>query len=191
MEDFDEESWGDLALLVGPARLCVLFRADIPTDLPRGWSVRERGEGRQMLVERDQLTAVAPVPARRLTTADVPQMLQLVELTQPGPFRPATVQLGRYYGHFEGQRLVAMAGERLHLDRFREISAVCTHPEFQGQGLASALTHQLASTLFEEGAQPFLHVSVSNEKARRVYEDLGFRQRRLVDFALIESPPPQ
>jgi predicted GNAT family acetyltransferase len=113
----------------------------------------------------------------------------LVEITQPGPFRPATVQLGRYYGHFEGDRLVAMAGERLRRHGFTEVSAVCTHPDFQRQGLASALTHRVASTIFEEGRHPFLHVAASNERALRVYEDLGFRQRRLVDFALVQSPP--
>jgi ribosomal protein S18 acetylase RimI-like enzyme len=189
MEDLDEESWVDLAHLVGHARLCLLFRADIPTDLPTGWTLKERGEGRQMIVDRDQLKAVEPVMSRLLTADDVPQILELVEITRPGPFRSATVELGRYYGHFERERLVAMAGERLHLNGFTEVSAVCTHPDVQGQGLASALTHHVASTIFQEGHQPFLHVAASNEKARRVYEDLGFRERRLVDFAVLESPP--
>jgi predicted GNAT family acetyltransferase len=184
-----EESWDDLAHPVGHARLCVLFCADIPTDLPTGWTLKERGEGRQMIVDRDQLKAVEPVASRLLTPHDVPQMLELAEITRPGPFRSATVALGRYYGHFKRERLVAMAGERLHLNRFTEVSAVCTHPDVQGQGLASALTHHVASTIFQECHQPFLHVAASNERARRVYEDLGFRERRLVDFAFLESPP--
>jgi ribosomal protein S18 acetylase RimI-like enzyme len=189
MAGFDEESWGDLAHLIGHAYFCVLFCADIPSDLPTGWTLRERGEGRQMVVDRGRLKAAEPIASRLLTPDDVPQMLELVEITRPGPFQPGTVELGRYYGHFQGERLVAMAGERLHLSGFTEISAVCTHPDVQGQGLASALTHHVASVILGEGRQPFLHVAASNERARRVYEDLGFRQRRLVDFALLESPP--
>ena len=174
MEGFDEESWGDLVNLVGHAHLCVLFCADIPTDLPTGWTLKERGEGRQMIVDPYQLKAVEPVVSRLLTPVDIPQMLDLVEITRPGPFRSATVRLGRYYGHFKRERLVAMAGERLHLNGFTEVSAVCTHPDVQGQGLASALTHHVASTISEVGHQPFLHGATSNERARRVYENMDF-----------------
>ncbi len=188
MESLDEEAWRDLTTLVGHERTCVLFCADIPTVLPGGWDLRERGEGRQMIIDRDRLTAVKPVALRLLTADDAPQMLELAAITRPGPFRSATVELGRYYGHFQGERLVAMAGERLHLDGFTEVSAVCTHPDVQGQGLASALSYHVASGILEEGRRPFLHVAASNERARRVYEALGFRQRRLVDFALVQSP---
>ena len=86
MEGFDEESWGDLVNLVGHAHLCVLFCADIPTDLPTGWTLKERGEGRQMIVDPYQLKAVEPVVSRLLTPVDIPQMLDLVgspDLTIP------------------------------------------------------------------------------------------------------------
>jgi len=189
MESFGEEPWRDLADLVGPESTCVLFCADLPTVLPAGWKVVERGEGRQMIIDPDQLVAVKPVTSRLLVAADVPQMLELVEVTRPGPFRAATVELGRYYGHFEDARLVAMAGERLQLDGFTEVSAVCTHPDVRGQGLASGLSHHVASGILQEGRRPFLHVAATNDRARRVYEALGFRQRRLVDFALVRSPP--
>jgi ribosomal protein S18 acetylase RimI-like enzyme len=189
LESFDEGSWRDLADLVGHGHTCVLFCADLPTVLPAEWTVRGRGEGRQMILDRDRLPGVEPVATRLLTAADVPQMLELVEVTRPGPFRSATIELGRYFGHFKADRLVAMAGERLHPPGFTEVSAVCTHPDFEGQGLASALSHHVASGILEEGRQAFLHVAASNERARRVYEALGFRQRRLVDFALLESPP--
>ena len=142
-----------------------------------------------MLVDPEKLKESETVEARRLTEDDVPQMLELVRITQPGPFRPATISLGRYFGHFRDRQLVAMAGERLRPDGFAEVSAVCTHPDAQGQGLASALTHLVASGIIEEGRQPFLHVAESNEKARRIYDALGFRQRRLVEFALVNTPP--
>jgi ribosomal protein S18 acetylase RimI-like enzyme len=190
LESFDEEAWGDLAGLLGPAKNFVLFCADLPQVLPPGWDLKWRGEGHQMVLDPDRKRAdVDAVDSRVLTSGDVPKMLELVELTQPGPFRSATIELGRYYGHFRDGRLVAMAGERLHPPGFTEISAVCTHPGVQGQGLATALTQLVATTILQQGNTPILHVAVSNEGARRVYEALGFRQRRLVDFALLESPP--
>jgi predicted GNAT family acetyltransferase len=79
-----------------------------------------------------------------------------------------------------------MAGQRLSLDGFTEISAVCTHPEVRGRGLASALTYEVATKVLERGDRPFLHVAESNEAARRIYERLGFAQRQLVDFVAVK-----
>jgi predicted GNAT family acetyltransferase len=97
--------------------------------------------------------------------------------------------MGSYFGHFRGGHLVAMAGERFRFDGFGEVSAVCTHPDTRGQGLASALTNRVARGIVAKGRQPFLHVAKSNEKARRIYESLGFREHRLVEFLLAETPP--
>jgi ribosomal protein S18 acetylase RimI-like enzyme len=189
VDTFDEDSWNDLGALIGPSSACVLFSADIPTAVPSGWVLKARGTGCQMLVDPEALKTSEPVEARRLTDGDVPQMLELVRVTQPGPFRPATIAMGRYFGHFRDRQLVAMAGERLRPDGFAEVSAVCTHPDAQRHGLASALTHRVAAGVIEDGRKPFLHIAESNEKARRVYEGLGFRQRRLVEFVLVNTPP--
>jgi ribosomal protein S18 acetylase RimI-like enzyme len=188
VDSFDDDSWSDLATLLGPARACALFRVDVPYTLPEGWTLRVRGQGRQMTVDAERLGAVAPTLLRPLAAADVPQMLELVALTNPGPFRPATITMGYYAGHFEGGRLLAMAGERMHLDGYTEISAVCTHPDVRGRGLASALTHHVAEGILARGEVPFLHVATTNEVAHRVYEQLGFTQRRLVDLAVVEAP---
>jgi len=179
VDEYDEDSWDDLAALVSMSESarCILFGGDPPAVLPDGWTVQARGVGRQMIVHPEQLNPVEPVELRVLTTDDVPQMLELVALTKPGPFRAGTIELGRYYGHFEGEHLVAMAGERLSLRGFTEVSAVCTHPDARGRGLASTLTHHVAAGIIERDEQPFLDVAESNENARRVYERLGFCQR--------------
>ena len=78
-------------------------------------------------------------------------MLDLIARTEPGPFRPRTIEMGSYYGHFEGTDLVSMAGERLGFDGYTEISAVCTHPDVQGRGFGSALTHHVASEILGAG----------------------------------------
>jgi ribosomal protein S18 acetylase RimI-like enzyme len=189
VESFDEDAWNDLHTLVGGSSPCVLLGADIPTALPPGWSLQARGTARQMHVDPHEIDERDPIDIRSLMTDDVPQMLELASLTQPGPFLPSTIAMGSYFGHFKDGLLVAMAGERLRPDGFAEVSAVCTHPVAQRQGLASALTNRVARGIIEKGRRPFLHVAESNEKARRVYEGLGFRQRRLVEFVLVTTPP--
>jgi len=188
VDTFDKGSWGHLAELVGVAGTCAVIRGDIPSDVPPGWLVKGRGWGRQMLVGIGGLADVELLQTRQLTTDDVPLMLDLVSVTNPGPFRSGTIEMGRYYGHFEGDRLASMAGERLGFDGYTEISAVCTHPDFRRRGLASALTHHVAMGILERGEQPFLHVAESNVSAHRVYKDLGFVERRSVEFALLQAP---
>jgi GNAT superfamily N-acetyltransferase len=188
VERFDPGSWRDLAALLGAAGTCALFRGDIPDQVPSGWDVITRGRGRQMVVDAGQFADAEPVVVRRLTAEHVPQMLDLVSLTKPGPFLSGTIDMGRYYGHFEAERLVSMAGERLGFDGHTEISAVCTHPDVRGRGLATGMTRHVAAAIFEQGDRPFLHVAESNADALRVYANLGFVERRLVDVAVLRAP---
>jgi predicted GNAT family acetyltransferase len=81
-------------------------------------------------------------------------------------------------GCFEGERLVAMAGERMCAGAFREISGVCTHPAYQGRGLARRLVETLIRREMERGETPFLHVLRSNVNAVAMYERMGFRNYR-------------
>ena len=117
-----------------------------------------------------------------------PAMLALVELTQPGPFRPRTIELGHYFGVFDDGELIAMAGERLQTPEFTEVSAVCTHPSARGRGLAAALSHHVATGILARGQTPILHVAEANVSARRVYERLGFVVRRELEFVAVETP---
>jgi len=112
---------------------------------------------------------------------DAPEMLELATLTRPGPFLANTHKLGRFIGLRKGGRLAAMAGERLHVDGYREVSAVCTHPDFRGRGYAGLLSRIVANRIKSEGETPFLHAYADNTPAIRLYESLGFRiERELV-----------
>lgn len=106
------------------------------------------------------------------------QAVELATLTKPGPFGPRTIELGEYFGCFEDGRLVAMAGERMHAGTLREISGVCTHPDYQGRGYARRLMLKLIRRQMQRGETPFLHVMRDNAGARRLYEQLGFANYR-------------
>jgi ribosomal protein S18 acetylase RimI-like enzyme len=116
--------------------------------------------------------------ARRLGPGDAAKALELAILTNPGPFGLRTIELGEYFGIFEGERLVAMAGERMHAGEFREVSGICTHPDHQGRGYAGRLTAKVLQRQLARGQVPFLHVMSANTGARALYEKMGFRLYR-------------
>ncbi len=120
-----------------------------------------------------------------LTDADVPQMLTLTKLTNPGPFSSNTIDFGHYYGVFDEEKLVAMAGQRMNPLPYAEISAVCTHPDHTGKGYARQLLQFHVDRIKSAGEIPFLHVRDDNARAIKVYEDLGFEISRQVNFYVL------
>ena len=183
-EELDAGDWADLAALAGPGGEVPLlgFRGEIPD----GWEVTFQIEGVQFV---DEGLAAAPEPeAVRLGPADVPEMLDLVARTRPGPFLPRTIEMGTYLGIRREGALIAMAGERLHPPGWTEISAVCTDPAFRGEGLATRLILAVAHGIRERGETPFLHTGAGNTNAIRLYESLGFRLRRTTVFGAARAP---
>ncbi|TWB14181.1 putative GNAT family acetyltransferase [Nitrospirillum amazonense] len=174
----------NLAALV-PSGRGVGVVSPVALDIPTGaWQVLRAREIDQMVCE-----ALAPQPATpaiRLTAADVPDMVDLAKRTEPGPFLDGTIRMGAYFGlRSPDGRLMAMTGQRMRLPGLREVSAVCTDPDFRGRGLALALVSAVAAGIIAEGEIPFLHVKTENEGAKRVYEKLGFRVRRAVHFIVL------
>ena len=145
---------------------------------PAGWQIDAETTMIKMVWQAPAPPADEAFVAVRLGAGHVPQMLELVALTKPGPFGPRTIELGEYFGVFEGRRLVAMAGERMHAPPLREISGVCTHPDFQGRGLARRLMELLLSREMRRNETPFLHVLRDNHDAYRMYERMGFRDHQ-------------
>ncbi|WP_042381017.1 GNAT family N-acetyltransferase [Streptacidiphilus melanogenes] len=182
----DPRAWHDLAALVGPGNVTPVNGAI--TAPPEGWQIVESGQGVQLV---DTALRAEPAPeAIRLGPDDVPDMLDLVGLTRPGPFLPRTVELGTYLGIRRDGRLIAMAGERLHPPGWTEISAVCTDPGHRGQGLATRLVRAVAAGIRERGETPFLHAAATNTGAIRLYESIGFTLRRHTSFLLLRAPGP-
>jgi ribosomal protein S18 acetylase RimI-like enzyme len=180
----DEAAWTDLAAAVGPGGIAVTAARAV--DPPAGWQVVRTIDAVQMVDEGVQ--AWPDAEAVELTPADVPEMLELVARTEPGPFLPRTIELGNYLGIRRNHELIAMAGERMHPPGWTEISAVCTDERFRGQGLGTRLVHAVAALIRERGEVPFLHSAASNTGAIRLYEALGFRISRRAPFIILRAP---
>lgn len=183
-DDPTDADWADLGTLAGPGGTAVLFALDTPP--PAGWRQAFSMDGVQ-LVDRGMEARVDP-EAVVLGRLDVPEMLDLVARTQPGPFEPDTLAMGVYLGIRHEGALVAMAGERMHPPGYTEISAVCTDPAFRGRGLGARLVRAVASGIRARGETPFLHTTASNTGAIRLYEALGFVERRRLTFAGYTAP---
>ena len=127
------------------------------------------------------------IAIRKLTNDDIAMMLELTGLTKPGPFFERTIDFGNYIGIFNKDQLVAMAGDRLSLNGYTEVSAICTHPNHLGKGFASYLLSNAAERIIEESNIPFLHVKTDNLRAIEVYKKLGFEIRADVYFTIFKK----
>ncbi len=181
-----------LAGLVGSRGTIGLF-LDAPYQPHAGWSLVAGAPMPEMIYEGDG----APFPRSsscssdpeivELSAADSPDMMELTALTKPGPFGKRTHELGAYLGIRRDGKLVAMAGERLKVPGYTEVSAVCTHPEHTGHGYARILTMEVIHRIHSRGETPCLHVREDNVRAIELYERLGFRQRVLLHFAVLRK----
>ncbi len=177
-------AYADLAVDLPEGAEARLFRPE-REPLPDGWEEIEAFPMLQMIAA--SLPAGSEAGVVRLSAADAPQMLGLVKAADPGPFGPRTPEFGRYLGIREDGRLVAMAGERLRLPGYVELSAICVHPAARGRGHGRRLTAALMRQAFERGEVPFLHVRPENVAAVSLYQKLSFMIRREI-FVLWRRP---
>lgn len=155
---------------------------------PSGWETVGVYDCWQLTYEHDAVPELPPLgdDARlvELGDDDVPDALDLVDRTRPGPFLPRTIEFGGYRGIRVGDRLAAMAGQRMRPAGWCEVSAVCADPEFRGRGFAARVMVEVMRGIVARGERPFLHVEVGNERAISVYEALGFTRRRRADILI-------
>lgn len=164
-----------------------VYLLGIVPRVPTGWTLEAAGLLAQM---------VCPAPLDvpdgpgiiELGDAHRADALALTALVYPHYFRERTMALGRYFGIYLDGRLAAMIGERLGDDAHQEMSAICTHPDFTGRGLARRLTAMLTNDTLARGRQPYLHVSHGNTRAKALYERLGYGTRRDIPFWSLTRP---
>jgi ribosomal protein S18 acetylase RimI-like enzyme len=164
-----------------------IFIAPHDIEIPEQWKTVHYLKCLQMVFEGEVPADVSDEDLVPLTEQQVPQMLELTKLTNPGPFIERTIEFGHYRGIFDGDKLVAMAGQRLNPAPYAEISAVCTHPDYLGRGYAGKLLLNQVKRIKAASEIPFLHVKAENERAIKVYEKLGFVTRREMSFYVLRK----
>lgn len=190
LRDQSAEAYLQLASLLTPDQSVALFYSE-PPRLPAGWTVTRQAALVQMICSSEPTFPAGDRPEiTPLTHADVPAMLELVELTQPGPFARRTIELGGYLGIWQDGRLAAMAGQRLAPTGFIEVSAVCTHPDFRGRQYAHWLVASVAHHIRVQAATPFLTSLADNSRAISVYEAAGFASRRSLELIVMTLEAP-
>jgi predicted GNAT family acetyltransferase len=182
------ENYESLAALLETGERVGLFLDALP-QAPPGWTIVLTLPLVQMVCENGS----PPADTRRkssivpLGEGDVPEMLALTKLTKPGPFAKRTREMGDYFGIRVNGQLVAMAGERLRIPGYTEVSAVCTHPDHLGHGYATGLVNLVMQRILDRGERPFLHVRGDNERAIALYERLGFCKRPAQQYAILSK----
>lgn len=181
--DTSPASFAALTQLITPSARAALFTVG-PVLPPDQFKTHIATTAEQMIAISlpGAFSGPEPVP---LGEADVPAMLELVELTKPGPFGARTSELGTFLGIRADNRLVAMAGERMKLDGFTEITAVCTHPAYRGHGYARTLLQAISRGIFARGETPILHVFSNNQPAIELYRRSGFAVRRQMHLTVL------
>jgi ribosomal protein S18 acetylase RimI-like enzyme len=183
------EGYESLAGLVGTRGTIGLF-LDMPYGPRPGWDLIAGAPMPEMVYEGAGASILEPSSHSEIVElgdSDSPDMLELTALTKPGPFHKRTHELGTYLGIRRDGKLVAMAGERLKIPGYTEVSAVCTHPEHTGHGYARLLMAEVMRRICSRGETPFLHVRQDNVRAIELYKLLGFRQRVLLHFAVLRK----
>ena len=172
MADDGPQAWAQLRELAAEYGPVVLF-GPAPIVPPAGFACLKSAEIVQFVADH-LIMPVHQYPLQELTEADAPEMLALASLTEPGPFAARTHQLGPFWGVKRGGRLAAMAGTRMRPPGFAEVSAVCTDPDFRGQGLAAVPCHAAAQAILDAGETPFLQCYADNLAGLALYHKLGF-----------------
>jgi predicted GNAT family acetyltransferase len=183
IRDDSQESLQALRELMKPGDIVGLFGAD-PVVATEGLELILSKGLEQMIYDAKEPPAGGEYET--LTPADVPEMMQLAKLTEPGPFAVRTIELGSFIGIRGHGRLAAMAGERMRFDGFTEVSAVCTHPDYRGRGYASSLVRTLMRNILSRGETPFLHIFSDNAAAASLYKHLGFAYRRSLTVTVLK-----
>ena len=158
-----------------------VYLLGVAPAMPPGWRLGGPAMLAQMVCD-EPLESIDGPEMIALDDTHRADVLALTALVYPHYFRTRTRDMGRYFGIYQEGRLAAMIGERLGMDDYQEVSAVCTHPDFNGRGYARQLLAMLSNDILERGRTPFLHVSLENGRAKTLYERMGYRTRIEIPF---------
>lgn len=186
MPAYEPENLDELYDFLEPGQRVILFPPG-HLVLDEKWAVHNDHELLQMVCERDFSQIEPNSQIHHLNESHIPEMLALTQLTKPGPFLSKTIDFGDYFGFFSNGKLVSMAGSRLSPSPYTEVSAVCTHPDFAGQGISRKVMPFVLQRIQQRGSIPFLHLYPENSPAFKLYSNLGFVSRVMLRVYMLEK----
>ena len=187
VEDQDSDNFKMLYEIMPDNQGVVIFPSINENLKAAQWSVISRIDGFQMVYNGPVQELKNEQTIQPLGSSNISAMLSLTKQTEPGPFAEKTIDFGHYHGIFSDNKLVAMAGQRLHPGTFAEISGVCTHPDFTGKGFARQLILHQIRRILENNETPFLHVKSENFSAIKLYQSIGFEIRTEIFFHIFKK----
>ncbi|RYU91999.1 hypothetical protein EWM62_00735 [Mucilaginibacter terrigena] len=111
---------------LGPAINPVVVFSTVKLDIPSRFEVAREFEMLQMVHDGSAPSAFSSPQITELDESHIPQMIELTQLTKPGPFLQRTIEFGNYTGIFEDGRLVSMVGQRMQPSPYVELTP-CAH----------------------------------------------------------------
>jgi predicted GNAT family acetyltransferase len=184
MADMSPQSFATLAALMSPSDVAALFTPD-PVSPPDDFKIL-LAETAEQMVGTPKESSISGVDIVTLGAADVPAMLELTKLTNPGPFAARTHELGTFLGIRVDGQLVAMIGERMKPANYTEMTAVCVHPSHRGRGYAQVLLGAISRQILARSEIPFLHVFSNNSSAIALYRRQGMHIRRRLHVTVLQ-----
>jgi predicted GNAT family acetyltransferase len=185
MADMSAQSFAALGALMSQSDVAVMFTPD-PVTPPAEFKILLAETGEQM-IGTPAASSIRDVEIVTLGADDVPAMMELTKLTNPGPFAPRTHELGTFLGiRIDGQ-LVAMAGERMKPANYTEMTAVCVHPSHRSRGYAQVLLAAISRQIAARGEIPFLHVFSNNTSAIALYRRQGMEIHRRLYVTVLQK----
>jgi GNAT superfamily N-acetyltransferase len=165
----EQAAWDDLRSLAATVEVERSTRS-----VPDGWRLLRRDE--YLLMVDDSAVPVGDVAGVQvLDERHLDAIRGLADEVGAPMFSARAFALGTFAGVLDGDRLVSLAGTRGSTRTTREVVAVATVPDRQGEGLASRTVDALRASIRATGRTPWLQVLPENVRAVRVYERLGLR----------------
>jgi len=186
LRDATPDNFSELYQMLPNGRIS-FFATPVMLTIPPPWNVIACVHGLQLVHNGTVLKDECAHTTVALSTKHCAEMVALAKLTNPGPFNMRTIEFGYYQGIFNNDKLVAMAGQRMHAFNYAEISAVCTHPDYAGKGYARQLLTKQINRVLATSDTPFLHVKHDNKRAVDLYQSLGFSVRSDMYFYILKK----
>lgn len=100
---------------------------------------------------------------------------------------PPSERMRRYWAETAGERLVWEEDGRIagyaHIDG-NELGSISVHPEMQGKGIGRRFVKEVINRILAECEMVSLYCVVGNDKARSLYDSLGFLPVYRSDYAV-------